>query len=160
MIPSIFEVRGIGPATAKTLAERGIHSVTDLATTHIKQLTAVPGFSDIRAAQVIDDATQLLADMNESVDQAVDEVATKQKPALKAKQKKSKTEHKKTIKNKDKGQKVKAVKAKKTGKKDKKAKKAKKQSERKPDKRKKNKAENKRKSKRTDKVKKTSKKSP
>ncbi len=148
MIPTISEVRGIGPATARTLAEQGIQSVADLAAIHVKQLTAIPGFSDIRAAQVIDDAAQLLVD----ADQTVDEGVMGQKPVPQVKQKK--TKKKKTTKSNDKRKKGKTGKAKKSDKKvkNKDQKKPRKQS----DKIKKKKIDKKSKAKSTDKKKKKS----
>jgi phosphohistidine phosphatase len=57
---SLIEVKGIGPATAKLLADQGITSIEDLALAKLGAVTAVQGFSEIRAARVIDAAKALL----------------------------------------------------------------------------------------------------
>jgi hypothetical protein len=49
----LIEVNGIGPATAKTLAEHGIKSAEDLAAAKLGTIMAVPSFSEIRATRTI-----------------------------------------------------------------------------------------------------------
>lgn len=61
MPKSILEVRGIGPSTAKVLAEMGIMTADDLAGKMINQVTKINGFSTIRAEKVIADAKALFA---------------------------------------------------------------------------------------------------
>lgn len=46
------EIRGIGPATAATLAERGIDSVEKLAAADVASVAQVPGFGPRRAEAV------------------------------------------------------------------------------------------------------------
>jgi transcription termination factor NusA len=58
---AIVDVKGIGPASAALLIQKGIRTVEDLAAATIAQLTVVQGFSDIRAARVIEEAKALLA---------------------------------------------------------------------------------------------------
>ncbi len=61
MAKLIEDVRGIGPATAALLVEAGIRTVESLATATISQVSVVKGFSEIRAARVIQEARILLA---------------------------------------------------------------------------------------------------
>jgi len=60
MKPTIIDITGIGPAAAATLDEHDIKSVADLANSSIERITTVPGFSDVRAPQVIAAAAELL----------------------------------------------------------------------------------------------------
>ena len=53
MATTLIEVNGIGPATAKALAEHGIISAEDLAKAELGTIMAVPGFSEIRANKSI-----------------------------------------------------------------------------------------------------------
>ena len=112
------DVKGIGPAAAKLLAEQGIASAEDLAATTLEKLVAIPGFSDIRARQVIAAANLTLNPQSADAGEAGD----------KAKPEKSKKDKKKKDKNKDgKGKKKDAKKdQKKAAKKEKKAEKKKK----------------------------------
>lgn len=112
MAKSILAVRGIGPATAELLAKHGFNTAEDLATGKVKELAAVKGFSDIRAAQVITAAKALMS----SEDRPEESAEAKGK---KAKQGKNKKAEKKA----DKKQSDKAAKDKKS--KDKKSKKKK-----------------------------------
>lgn len=48
----LHEIRGIGPATAATLAERGIDSVEKLAAADLASVAQVPGFGPRRAEAV------------------------------------------------------------------------------------------------------------
>lgn len=48
----LHEIRGIGPATAATLAERGIDSVEKLAEADVASVAQVPGFGPRRAEAV------------------------------------------------------------------------------------------------------------
>ena len=61
MNPAIIDIPGIGPAAAATLAEHHIMSLADLAGAAVEKVSAVPGFSEARAAQAIVDAAGLLA---------------------------------------------------------------------------------------------------
>lgn len=56
MATSILEVKGIGPATAKTLSEHNINSAEELATAKLGTIMAIPGFSEIRAGKAIAEA--------------------------------------------------------------------------------------------------------
>lgn len=49
----LHEIRGIGPATAATLAERGIDSVEKLAAADLASVAQVPGFGPKRAEAVL-----------------------------------------------------------------------------------------------------------
>ncbi len=94
MPKSILDVRGIGQSTAKTLSEHGFHSAEDLARAKIEKLTAIQGFSTIRAERVIGDAKSLLASL---------ETGKNVKPEVKVKkeQSKKKKKSKKEKKQKD-----------------------------------------------------------
>jgi hypothetical protein len=50
---SILEVKGIGLATAKVLAENGINSAEELATAKLGTIMTIPGFSETRALRTI-----------------------------------------------------------------------------------------------------------
>lgn len=94
----IAKVKGIGPATAKIMAEHGLHTVEDLVAGGIEKLLEVPGFSSIRAARVTKDAKALLtAELPAS--QKVEKAAeVKKSKGEKAKKKSKKTDQKKTEK--------------------------------------------------------------
>ena len=62
MKPAIIDITGIGPAAAEALAEHRIRTVASLARAPVEKITAVPGFSDARAARVIAAAGELLAE--------------------------------------------------------------------------------------------------
>jgi len=57
----ITDVKGIGQSTAEILSEHDVNTVEDLARIDIDLLIAIPGFSGIRAAKIIDEAQALLA---------------------------------------------------------------------------------------------------
>ncbi|MEN8106624.1 MAG: helix-hairpin-helix domain-containing protein [Pseudomonadota bacterium] len=61
MKPAIIDIPGIGPAAAETLAEHRIRSLAGLARASVEKITAIPGFSEARATQVIAAAAELLA---------------------------------------------------------------------------------------------------
>jgi transcription termination factor NusA len=52
-MPDVTAVAGIGPATAKILAENGITTAEALAAVALDQLTSIPGFSEARAKTAI-----------------------------------------------------------------------------------------------------------
>jgi len=60
MKPAIIDITGIGPAAAATLAEHRIRTVASLAKASVETISAIPGFSEARAAQVIAAAAELL----------------------------------------------------------------------------------------------------
>lgn len=96
MTRSILDVKGIGPATAKVLAEHGFQSAQQLARTEVAQLAAVPGFSETRAAQVIAAAKSL----DQEVKAAVAEMPKEEsKPEKGKKEKKDKSKDKKSKKS-------------------------------------------------------------
>lgn len=55
----ITEIKGIGPQTAKTLAEHGYSNAEDLATAQPNDLAAISGFGPVRANLVIEAAKTL-----------------------------------------------------------------------------------------------------
>ena len=61
MKPAIIDITGIGPAAAEALAEHRIRTVATLARASVEKVSAVPGFSEVRATRVIAAATELLA---------------------------------------------------------------------------------------------------
>jgi transcription termination factor NusA len=114
---SLLEVSGIGPASAKHLAEHGIHSAEDLAGAKLRTLIAIPGFSQIRAKQVIaaaKDLTKISAtDAGEKPSKAKPEgkqKSVKQEPGKKEKKKKGKKKKEKKQEKMEKPAKSKKVK--------------------------------------------------
>ena len=61
MAAPLIKITGIGPAAAQTLMDHGFKTVESIADTTVEKLSAVPGFSVIRAQKTIDAANQLLA---------------------------------------------------------------------------------------------------
>ncbi len=61
MKPVITDISGIGPAAAAALDEHGIKTLASLARASVEKISAVPGFSEARAARVIAAASELLA---------------------------------------------------------------------------------------------------
>ena len=113
MPTSVLQVKGIGPATAEKLAAAGFTSAEDIADASYEQLTAVPGFAESRARQIIANARLRLAD----VAPMVVEPAVAKKAAGKAITGKSKSDRalkkKKSKKKKTKKEKTQPEKAKK-----------------------------------------------
>ena len=60
MKTAIIDIPGIGPAAVAALAEHGIESLADLAKASVEEISAIPGFSEARAAQTIAEANKLL----------------------------------------------------------------------------------------------------
>jgi len=60
MKPVITDISGIGPAAAETLAEHRIKSLAGLARASVEKISAIPGFSEARAAKIIAAAAELL----------------------------------------------------------------------------------------------------
>ena len=96
MATTLIEVNGIGPATAKTLAEHGIESAEDLAGAKLGTIMSVPGFSEIRATRTIAAAKASIKGAaaaktkTPTVKTAVSKPAAKKKPAAKQKKAKAK----------------------------------------------------------------------
>ena len=61
MKTAITDIAGIGPATAATLNEHRIRSLSSLANASVERIAAIPGFSESRASRVIAAAGELLA---------------------------------------------------------------------------------------------------
>jgi NAD-dependent DNA ligase len=61
MKPAIIDIPGIGPAAAEALAEHRVKSLASLARASVETISAIPGFSEARAAKVIAAAAELLA---------------------------------------------------------------------------------------------------
>jgi len=55
------DIPGIGPQTAKVLAEHGFADAAGVARAKVDALAAVPGFSEVRAKRTIDAARSLAA---------------------------------------------------------------------------------------------------
>ena len=109
MTLSILDVHGIGQATSVVLAEYGFKTAGDLAKATIAQLASIPGFSETRAAQVINDARNLMASADlvdtpvKVKSQAKDKKPSKSaKEPIKVKDKDKKNKKKDSKKNKDK----------------------------------------------------------
>ena len=60
MVEQLIEITGIGSAAANTLMNHGFKSVISIADATIEELSAVPGFSAVRAGKTIAAAKQLL----------------------------------------------------------------------------------------------------
>lgn len=84
MATSILEVKGIGPATAKVLAENGINSAELLATAKLGTIMAIPGFSEARAEKTIAAAKDAVGNAPQAP-KKTPAMATKKKPAPKKK---------------------------------------------------------------------------
>jgi len=94
MLMDIAKVKGIGSATAKIMAEHGLHTVEDLVAGGIEKLLEVPGFGSIRAARVIGEAKSLVA-VEMPAGQKVENAAEVKKPEGEKSKKKSKKKDKK-----------------------------------------------------------------
>ena len=70
MTIALTRIPGIGPSTAKVLAENGFKSAQQLAGTTIAQLAKVPGFGTARASRAINAAIELLAAAGDSTAKA------------------------------------------------------------------------------------------
>lgn len=116
MPKSLLDVRGIGESTAKTLSEHGYHSAEDLARAKIEELTAIQGFSSIRAESVIEDAKALLSSVANEKDEKPEAKVKKDQSKKKKKGKKEKKQKngKKKSPDKDQSKKKKKNKSKKT----------------------------------------------
>ena len=57
---TLNDVKGLGPSSVKDLGAQGIRTVNDLAHASIADVSATPGFGDVRAARVIKAAADLL----------------------------------------------------------------------------------------------------
>ncbi len=79
---AITKVSGIGPSTAKILAENGITSAQELAGVTVAELVKVPGFGADRARKAIDSAREVWAAADDSRGQ---EAKTKTRKSSKAK---------------------------------------------------------------------------
>ena len=105
MNPTIIDIPGIGPAAAEALAEHRIKTVAGLARASVEKVSAVPGFSEARAAKVIAAANQLLPTPDETP--AVKDTASgkdkKDKKGKKGKGKKKDKKNKGKKKGKGKG---------------------------------------------------------
>lgn len=108
MVSIVTNISGIGSATAIILSAHKFKSVTSIAHTTVEKLSAVPGFSVIRASKVIDAAKQLLAatvsrsDTGTSTSTNKTSDKEKSRKSHKAKNKKTKGRKKKGKKKKDK----------------------------------------------------------
>ena len=60
-MPSIHEVKGVGPTMAAALSEKGILTPEQLAETHVDDLVLVEGVGPARAAMLIDAAKEAVA---------------------------------------------------------------------------------------------------
>ena len=103
MKKTIVDVKGIGPTSAALLIEAGIRTIEDLATAALAKVTAVQGFSDIRAARVIEESKALLAKEEETATKKKGKKLKKPEKIKKKaeKEKKTKKDKKKESKEKD-----------------------------------------------------------
>jgi len=118
MAQSILEVKGIGKVTVLILAKSGYKTVNDLAKASVDNLALIPSFSQTRAAQVINNAKELLMPVSEKKlpTQVPAESETKKTSLLSSKPKKVKKKVKKEKEGKNKKKKDKKGKSKVAGK--------------------------------------------
>jgi outer membrane biosynthesis protein TonB len=118
MAAPLIKITGIGPAAANTLMDHGFKTVESIADTAVEELSAVPGFSVIRAQKTIDAAKQLLASTSSdsatatpvkkpAVKKQASKKTVKKTPAPKDKKSKDKKSKDKDKKSKDKDKKSK-----------------------------------------------------
>lgn len=128
MPTALTSISGIGPAAAELLKQHGFKSAEAIAKATVEQLSAVPGFGEIRSKNTIKAASELVApvaqaqaeEATEPVDEPVQE-QTRKKSKSKDKKKSSKDKKSKGKKDKKKSKgKDKKKKDKKKGKKKKK----------------------------------------
>lgn len=119
MATSLLEVKGIGPASVKLLAETGIHSAEDLAGAKLGRVIAIPGFSELRANRVMQAARELARPpvVVAGKKPAKEKTEEKTGPARKASGKKARAGQEKSEKKSKKAKTVKPEKSKKTEKK-------------------------------------------
>jgi len=126
MPTSLTSISGIGPAAAEVLKQHGFKAAEDIANATIAELSAVPGFGEIRSKNTIQSAIAVVSPVTKSEassEDAVEPVKEKTKKKTKGKKKPSKDKKSKGKKDKDKKKskgKVKKKKDKKKGKKKKK----------------------------------------
>ena len=112
MTQSILDVRGIGPATQATLAKNGFKTIHDLASTTVEILVLTPGINELKAAQVIAHARELIVgeipadkpakDKVKKIKESKDSKKSKKKDKDKTKKDKKKDDDKKKKKSKKK----------------------------------------------------------
>ena len=110
MPTDLTDVSGIGSATAEIFKNNGIRSVEDLASADIKDVLAIPGFGESRAAEVIAAAKMIVVDLEDvnsaqpavraPVEQKEETAETEIKTKKKKKSEKSKSGKKLKKKNK------------------------------------------------------------
>ena len=115
---SISDIKGVGPATERALAEGGFTSIEMLAAASIENVVAVPGFGKVRAALLIAEARALLSASGdaEPVEDQASGSQEPEKPTEAGKPKKGKNDKKKkkSKKGKKKGKSKKKDKSKKS----------------------------------------------
>lgn len=106
MPTALTSISGIGPAAAELLKQHDFKSAEDIANTTVAQLSAVPGFGEIRSQSTINAAIELVtpAAQTEEVSEPADE-PVKQKTKSKSKGKKKPSKDKKSKGKKDKNKK-------------------------------------------------------
>ena len=111
MNPEITNIEGVGATTASILSEHKFGTVISIANASVEQLTAVPGFSAIRASRTIEAAKQLLvstASASETdASTSKSEAPSKEKSGKGKKEKNKKAGDKKSKDKKNKGKKKK-----------------------------------------------------
>ena len=108
MPTALTSISGIGPAAAEVLKQHGFKSAEAVAKASVEQLSAVPGFGEIRSQSTINAAIELVtpATQAEEVPEPVDEpVKEKAKNKGKSKEKKKPSKDKKDKGKKDKDKK-------------------------------------------------------
>lgn len=95
--PQLSKISGVGPATARVLAESGFTSVEAVAKATIQEMARVPGFGEARAKVVISAAGLLQS----AADAPETKSSSKKDETKKKKKKKRKKKGKKKGKKKD-----------------------------------------------------------
>jgi len=106
----LTKIPGIGPATARILAEHGFPTAAAVAKATTKDLAQVPGFGASRAADVINRALSLLAAGDALEAGAIQETDEKSKKKKKKDKKGKKKKGKKKKKKKRDGKKKRKIK--------------------------------------------------
>lgn len=109
MTTPLTDIAGIGPSAAKVLQAHNINSAEDLAAASVAEITAVPGFGEIRAQRIKEAAAAAIQPAESAAEPAPAENKNKKESGEKEpkKEKKSKEEKGSKKKKEKKGKKKK-----------------------------------------------------
>ena len=100
MSQELTDVAGVGPSTARILADNNINSVRKLASTELSRLTEIPGIGEVIGKTMIKAAQSLLGPAETAAGSAVDSKGYSKKDKKKDKKKSKKDKKKKKGKDK------------------------------------------------------------